>query len=299
MRWYCRSVDAPKPETAINLWHSLRCWVTGATPPWLEEWQEWQAEQAEEEAEHSTLATTDYTSKGAAASSWQPHGTDATVDDYVDSGSVASSHHTISTDASAAALRRSKRMLTAFGLGGIYVTWTIFAWFIFTYGSLIYQLLGPAQQDDFARGWGVSYGAQAPRSASAVRLFTHAPRRHGRRCGVEGDSEGGGQGPHNPCHPGAAAPHPARQLAGGPRCVWRPSMCSIRLTDRALQLTITPFRRCCFRTNTCRSGSRRACSSRTARASPTELKRCVTQRLYTPRACTLPTVTRSSSTSLC
>jgi hypothetical protein len=26
-------------------------------------------------------------------------------------------------------------------------------------GSLIYKLLGPEQQDDFARGWGVSYGA--------------------------------------------------------------------------------------------------------------------------------------------
>jgi hypothetical protein len=35
-------------------------------------------------------------------------------------------------------------------------------------GSLIYKLLGPEQQDDFARGWGVSYGAYLC-PASALR----------------------------------------------------------------------------------------------------------------------------------
>jgi hypothetical protein len=172
VRWYCRSVDAPKPETIINLWHSLRCYLTGATPPWLEEWQEWQAEQEEE---------------GVSAEDAHKSSASNCEGDRVHSD-VAS----VATDESTAALRRSKRMLTAFGLSGIYVTWAVFAWFIFvraltrvlrplwaacvpdahatlmlrlassqTYGSLIYQLLGAEQQDSFARGWGVSYGMGA------------------------------------------------------------------------------------------------------------------------------------------
>ena len=125
--------------------------------PWLQEWQEWQEELQAEAAEvpMSTANTKPSTEFGY--SSWGQHQGDTTVDDHVEGGSLGTSSG--STKRSAMALRRSKRMLTAFGLGGIYVTWTLFAWFIFTYGSLIYQLLGPAQQNDFARGWGVSYGA--------------------------------------------------------------------------------------------------------------------------------------------
>ena len=151
VKWYCRSIDAPKPETIINLWHSLRCWLTGATVPWLQEWQEWQEELQAEAAEQKPALTSDYRpSTDIGYSTWGLYHGDTTVDDHVEGGSIGTSSG--STKRSAMALRRSKRLLTAFGLGGIYVTWTIFAWFIFTYGSLIYQLLGPAQQNDFARG---------------------------------------------------------------------------------------------------------------------------------------------------
>ncbi len=145
VKWYCRSVDAPKPETIINLWHSFRCWVTGATPPWVEEWQEWQAEQEEEAAAGAVHETIPARPSVGGYSSWHLHsGGDATIDGpTVDDLAVGGSVHgsvpgsvpgsvagSGSTDASAAALRRSKRLLTAFGLGGIYVTWTIFAWFV-------------------------------------------------------------------------------------------------------------------------------------------------------------------------
>ena len=188
MKWYCRSVDAPKPETIINLWHSLRCWITGATLPWLEEWQEWYDEQQEEAAAQAGLQTTGYDAGSGGYKSWGLHPVDTTADAFVDAAvaehadGAASVAGSASTDESTAALRRSKRMLTAFGLGGIYVTWAVFTWFIFTYGSLIYQLLGPAQQDDFARGWGVSYGAcacqgsMAPAFCASSELTSCAPQ---------------------------------------------------------------------------------------------------------------------------
>lgn len=226
MKWFCRSIDAPKPETIINLAHSLRCWLTGATVPWLEEWQEWQKElQAEAAEEPMSTADCSGPRTDMGYSSWGLHQGDTTVNDHVEGGSLGTSSG--STKRSAMALRRSKRMLTAFGLGGIYVTWTLFAWFIFTYGSLIYQLLGPAQQNDFARGWGVSYGAlcfAATPSCAAwkvlvAQLLRIARRRHGRGGGVARYSEGGGEGHDHPCHPGAPAPHAPSQLAGGARCV--------------------------------------------------------------------------------
>ena len=223
MKWFCRSIDAPKPETIINLAHSLRCWLTGATVPWLEEWQEWQEELQAEAAEEPASAADYRPSTDIGYSSWGLHHGDTTVDDHVEGGSIGTSSG--STKRSAMALRRSKRMLTAFGLGGIYVTWTIFAWFIFTYGSLIYQLLGPAQQNAYARGWGVSYGALCAalsgmrHAALVAHLLRVARRRHGRGGGVARHSEGGGEGHDHPGHPGASSPHAPRQLARGARCV--------------------------------------------------------------------------------
>ena len=40
VKWFLRSVGAPSPETAINLWHSLAAWATGSDPPWVKEWRE-------------------------------------------------------------------------------------------------------------------------------------------------------------------------------------------------------------------------------------------------------------------
>ena len=102
---------------------------------------------------------------------------DASECGSIDGHAVSVSH------ASAKRLRRSKRMLTAVGLGGVYLIWAFFAWVIFvraqtlrralcaisdasstmlqTYGSLVFKLLGPATQDSFATSFGVSYGVGA------------------------------------------------------------------------------------------------------------------------------------------
>ena len=58
-------------------------------------------------------------------------------------------------------LRRSKRQLTVLGLFGILLIWACFAWFIFTYGLLIFELLGRDAEQSFIRSWGVSYGVGA------------------------------------------------------------------------------------------------------------------------------------------
>ena len=50
-----------------------------------------------------------------------------------------------------------KRLYAAAGLLGVYVTWAIMAWFIFTYGLLIYKQLGPEAQDSFSQSWGIGY----------------------------------------------------------------------------------------------------------------------------------------------
>ena len=44
------------------------------------------------------------------------------------------------------------------GVGVVYVTWGVMAWVIFTYGKLIYDLIGPAEEAAFAREWGVAVG---------------------------------------------------------------------------------------------------------------------------------------------
>jgi hypothetical protein len=41
------------------------------------------------------------------------------------------------------------------GLCAVYLIWAIMAWIIFTYGSLVYRLMGDAAQESFTRAWGV------------------------------------------------------------------------------------------------------------------------------------------------
>ena len=48
-----------------------------------------------------------------------------------------------------------------YGLLGTAVSWTLFVWFIFTYGMLVYRLLGDNAEQSFARSWGISYGLNA------------------------------------------------------------------------------------------------------------------------------------------
>lgn len=184
VKWFIRSVDAPLPETAMNLWRSLRAWATDTEPPWLEEAREAAEEEAARQeadpeprrsfARNSTgsvhhAATTSTAGGLHARHSTGSHnggGGDAVLaeDDVArDSGysaySFSVSQH--GSQASAAELQRYKRMVTAVGVIGTYITWAAFSWFVFTYGALIYKLLGDSAEEAFARSWGVSYGMNA------------------------------------------------------------------------------------------------------------------------------------------
>ncbi len=166
IKWYVRSVSAPQPETLINLWHSLRCWLTGAELPWVTEWRE-----AQEEA--------------AAAEAGEGCSYDAAKDACGSEGGKTSS-----SVRSAQSLSTYKRTVMLAGFIGTYITWAVFAWFIFVrfvsvariaahaarasdratcplllhrqaYGMLIYKLLGDEAESQFARSWGISYGMNA------------------------------------------------------------------------------------------------------------------------------------------
>jgi hypothetical protein len=166
VRWFCRSVDAPRVETLTNVCHSAVAFLTGGKPPWVLEAEEAAAEAEEEEAAaEAKLAYAPGAHAGAASDK-------ASLDSISVSSSVKS----------AMALQRAKRRLTAVGLGGVYLVWTIFVWrvsraargpapctalmhlrcrFIFVYGMLIYKLLGAEAEQSFATSWGVSYGVGA------------------------------------------------------------------------------------------------------------------------------------------
>ena len=114
VRWFVRSTTAPISETAANLCRSFYAWLTGTEVPWLVE-----AREAEFELE------------GAAKREGDCCGADGDGGDgKSESGSTSSSVR------SAQALMRWKRTVTAAGLIGVYVTWAVFSWFIFTYGAL-------------------------------------------------------------------------------------------------------------------------------------------------------------------
>ena len=162
VRWFVRSSGAPISETAANLYRSFYAWVTGTEVPWLVEAREAEEEEAAEaDASGGEEDSCGHGSRGELAS--------------VSGGSTSSSVR------SARALRNWKRMVLAVGLGGVYITWTMFAWFIFTYGMLVYKLLGSSAQDSFATSWGISYGMSAV-TEWCVRL----PACLTRLCGAHG-----------------------------------------------------------------------------------------------------------------
>ena len=109
VKWFLRSVGAPPPETAINLWHSLVAWLTGNDPPWVEEWRE--AVEAEAEAEVEAEAS-------SASHVLESHVKHADHDCASTRSSVRS----------ARALARYKRFIALVGLISVYVTWAIFSW---------------------------------------------------------------------------------------------------------------------------------------------------------------------------
>jgi len=100
VKWFCRSVGAPPPETAINLWHSFVCALTGRELPWHIE--------AREAAE------------AAAAEAADKPGADAALEG--DNASVTSSVR------EARELSRYKRAVACAGMAGVYAVWAIFTW---------------------------------------------------------------------------------------------------------------------------------------------------------------------------
>ena len=52
---------------------------------------------------------------------------------------------------------RQARLYAAIGLVGVYVTWAIFSWFIFTYGMIIYRQLGKNAEQQFSKTFGIGY----------------------------------------------------------------------------------------------------------------------------------------------
>ena len=154
VRWFLRSAGAPISETAANLCRSFYAWVTGTEVPWLVE-----AREAEEEA---------------AAEAEDSGGEEGSCGHSSHGGELASisGGSTSSSVRSAKGLRAWKHSVLAAGLAGIYITWTLFAWFIFTYGMLVYNLLGSDAQNSFATSWGISYamGAVTEWCASLVHL---------------------------------------------------------------------------------------------------------------------------------
>ena len=238
VRWYIRSVDAPRLETLTNTLHAIHAAVTGAPPPWhapqhaaeaedagsddgdarhgrvslqksismslaqlLEEHRNLAAAQTEaahiEDARSGSLSlqtsirlslmqlvdeqSTPQVAQAAKAEaareeaaraarmsqlssiSWQMYSRGKLADDLdVSSSGASGMHHDEPSPAEEAAeLRRAKRRLAALGLVGVAAVWAIMAWFIFTYGLLILQLMGLDAQRAFTRSWGISYGVGA------------------------------------------------------------------------------------------------------------------------------------------
>jgi len=152
VRWYIRSVDAPNPETLINLWYSFMAWVTGTDPPWMEEAREaaeealaegeggeeqpWKEEEPREsrksasfpdafnpqgprESQHSLTRRS-----SVAGSSVETSRGDAVLASLGEADSDGAS----TTSSARSALERYKRLLTATGVIGTYLCWAIFAW---------------------------------------------------------------------------------------------------------------------------------------------------------------------------
>jgi hypothetical protein len=106
VRWYARSVDAPKMETLTNMWHSLVAWLTRTKPPWTLEAEAAEAEAAEAAGAEHAAADADAVERHSARSSISAHSLSSSV-------------------ASATRLKHAKRRLAAMGLGGVYVVWCV------------------------------------------------------------------------------------------------------------------------------------------------------------------------------
>ena len=171
VKWFVRSVDAPKFETLLNLWFSFKAWVTCSLTPWAEEAAEAEAEAAAEEDTANHVDPTDgLVTMTVLSESSHGHGEASEYAVEVPPSVVSSRSAPSTSFRSAKELRLSKRKLTALGIGGVYLIWAFFSWVVFTYGMLIYKLLGPSTQDSFATSFGVSYGVGAAAEWQARRM---------------------------------------------------------------------------------------------------------------------------------
>jgi hypothetical protein len=103
VRWFCRSMNEPPTETAVNLVHSLAACATRSDPPWI--------------------------AVAARVAGGKERGTEPTEEDCGDD-------NLFSTDTEMCELRRRrKRAMPAAGLAGVLVCWVVFTWFIFVYGA--------------------------------------------------------------------------------------------------------------------------------------------------------------------
>ena len=142
MRWYIRSVSAPLPETAINLWRSFAAWVTRTEPPWIIEARE-AAEEAVAEEHEARVSETSATDLGTfnPLTAQRPRRSQARTQagsrDGVSrseamlaeaAGGWNDAGSTSSSEDSALALQRYKRIITATGIIGTYITWALFTW---------------------------------------------------------------------------------------------------------------------------------------------------------------------------
>ena len=121
-------------------------------------------------------------------------------------GPAASASGSSTGSAAARSDALKKRLFASAGLLGVYVTWTIMAWFIFTYGRglgpigcscacwllrsgstradngrgpagmLIYTNLGANAETEFSKTWGVGYALDNVRHASRLHACLHTAR---------------------------------------------------------------------------------------------------------------------------
>ena len=143
VKWYVRSATAPLPETMINLWHSFRCWVTGEELPWIAEWREAQEEAAETETDGKQAnedspelsSGEEKRSNGANGHNGRWQGNESLqMDQELHNSASEDDDDGVETSSvrSAKSLSAYKRIVMLAGFIGTYITWAIFAWFIFT-----------------------------------------------------------------------------------------------------------------------------------------------------------------------
>lgn len=72
--------------------------------------------------------------------------------------------------ASAIAARARRRAFTWVGLAGVAFVWALVSWFIFTYGALIYKLMGARTEASFVTSFGITFGVDSAKEVTSSSL---------------------------------------------------------------------------------------------------------------------------------